>query len=248
MSTKTSYAAIIWVLAVVVTAIGVFVYLILGDTPRTLPKIKLSYFADEKDVASSISKQLYLEINQNKFYWFGTEPGKLEFIDVATALKNDLEMKHKFTRVIADGELKLSKEVLTQLGVTDVVDLKENLNQVGERFSELEKSDTPYFFITAAIYSNSLLLKNPLHILKEKFALKPMTFSMAYFPTTLEDEKNMLFQCRTEDSSGISNWGCVVLNKARVNRRKLEKNNTKPWLGVMDLSGERDYILVLKKK
>lgn len=248
MSTKKSYAALIWVLAVVATAIGVFIYLILGDTPRTLPKIKLSYFASEKEVADSVGKRLYQEINQNKFYWFGTEPGKPEYIDVAIALKNDLEKKYKFTRVIADGELNLSKELLTQLGVTDVVDFKENLNQVGERFSELEKSNTPYLFVTAAVYSNSILLKNPLHVLKEKFALKPMTFSFAYFPTTLEDEKNMLFQCRTEDASGVSDWGCVVLNKARVNRRKIEKDNAKPWLGVMDLSGERDYILVLKKK
>jgi hypothetical protein len=248
MSSKMSYVANIWVLTVVATAIGVFIYLILGDTPKTLPIIKLSYFTDENEVADSVSKRLYQEINQNKFYWIGTEPDKLEYIDVAIAFKNDLEKKYKFTRVIADGELKLSKEVLTHLGVTDVVDFKENLNQVGERFSELEKSDTPYLFVTAAIYSNSLLLKNPLHVLKEKFALNPMTFSFAYFPTTLEDEKNMLFQCRTEDSSGISDWGCVVLNKARVNRRKLEKDNARPWLGVMDLSGERDYILVLKKK
>jgi hypothetical protein len=248
MNSKKSYATIIWVLVVLLTGLGVFVYLILGDTPRTLPKIKLSYFTDEKEVADSVGKRLFQEISQNKFYWFGTEPGKPEYMSVIVALKTDLEKKYKFTRVIADGELKLSNEILTQLGVTDVVNFKENLNQVGERLSELEKNNTPYLFITAAIYSNSLLLKNPLHILREKFGLKPMTFSFAYFATTLEDEKNMLFQCRTEDESGISDWGCVVLNKARVNRRKIEKDNAKPWLGVMDLSGERDYILVLKKK
>lgn len=247
-STETSYAAIYWVLIVAAAAIGIFVYLVLGEAPRTLPKIKLSYFVDEKEVAESVGKRLYQEINQNKYYWFGTEPGKPEYLDVIVSIKTELEKYYKFERVIADAELGLSKEILTKLGVTDVVSFKENLDLVGEKMLELEKAGTPYVFVTASIYTTSLLPKNPLHILKEKFKLQPVTFSFSYFPTTIEDEKNMLFGCRTEDNSGTSEWGCVVVNKSRVNRRKIETENTKPWLGLMDLSSERDYILVLKKK
>lgn len=248
-SSEKSYPAIIWVLIVVVAAIGVFVYLIRGDAPtRTLPKIKLSYFMDEKEVAESVSNALVEEMDQNKFYWFGTEPGKPEYLDVISEIKTALSKKHDFARVIADSELGLSEEIVNKLGVTDVVSFKENMSLVGEKLSVLEKAGTPYVLITASIYTTSLLVNSPRHNLKEKFSLSPMTFSLAYFPTTIEDEQNMLFGCRTEDHSGTSEWGCVVVNKARVNRRKIEKDNQKPWLGIMDLSGERDYILVLKKK
>lgn len=247
-SSKTSYAAIFWVLLVAAAAIGIFVYLVIGDAPRTLPKIKLSYFVDEKEVAESVGKRLFQEINQNKFYWFGTEPGKPEYLDIISEIKNELSKKYQFTRVILDSELGLTKAESAKLGVTDEVNFKENISVVGQKFSELEQAGTPYVFITASIYTTSLLINNPLHTLRQKFLLKPMTFSLAYFPTDIDDEKNMLFGCRTEDHSGISEWGCVIVNKARVNRRKIEKDNQKPWLGIMDLSGEQDYILVLKKK
>ncbi|MBY0553114.1 hypothetical protein K2P97_01210 [bacterium] len=247
-SSKTSYAAILWVLLVAAAAIGVFVYLVIGDAPRTLPKIKLSYFVDEQEVAESVGKRLFQEINQNKFYWFGTEPGKPEYLDIITEIKKELSKKYQFTRVILDSELGLTKADSVKLGVTDEVNFKENISIVGQKFSELEQKGTPYIFITASIYTTSLLINNPLHTLRQKFSIKPMTFSLAYFPTDIDDEKNMLFGCRTEDHSGTSEWGCVVVSKARVNRRKIEPENQKPWLGIMDLSGEQDYILVLKKK
>ncbi len=248
MNTKKSNIALYWVLFVIASSAAIFVYLMLGDAPKTLPKIKLSYFATEKDVAEAVTKRLYQELNQNKFFWIGVEPGKPEYIELARALKIELEKKYLFTRVIVDQELSLSAVDLARLGSTDVVGLKENINLVGEKLSELEKTEKPYLLISASLYTNSLVPKNPLHLIKEKFSVNPITFSFGYFSTTLADEKNMVFACSTEDESGFSKWGCIVANKSRVNRRKVELNNTNPWIGVMDLSGERDYILVLKKK
>ena len=57
----------------------------------------------------------------------------------------------------------------------------------------------------------------------------------------------MLFPCVTEDHAGTALWGCTVVNKARFTRRKIDTKNTKPWIGLMDLTGENDYMLLLKK-
>jgi hypothetical protein len=93
-----------------------------------------------------------------------------------------------------------------------------------------------------------MLPGNPIHKLKSKNPLNATTFSMAYFTVDLEDEKKLLFNCNTEDHSGIKDWGCFVVNKARTVRRKLNLQNPKPWIGLMDMSGEHDYVLLLKKK
>lgn len=243
-----SKAVLIWVLSVSFAAIGVFVYLILGEAPKTLPKIKLSYFVDEQEIAESVAKRLYQEMNQNSFYWVGLEPGRNEQFGILLKLKNQIQERQKIQRVIVDSELALSAEQLQQLGVTDQVLIKENIYDVGVQLQQLEKSQTPYLLITASIYTTSVIKGNPLDKLKEKFAIRPMTFSLAYFATDGEDEKNLLFPCRTDDNTGTASWGCLVTNKARSVRRRIKAENEKSWLGLMDMSGERDYVLLLKSK
>lgn len=238
---------VLWVLIVVVVSIGVFVYLVKEDKPSMRPIIELSYFADDQGVADHISQSLGPQIRENKHYWLGVEPEKPEHIDVAAQLIKKLISEHKIQKIIVDQELGLKNDKLTQLQNTDVVTLKENLYTVGEKLQEFEKTGVGYILVSASIYTNSLLKKNPLNIMKEKNGLNPLTISFSYFPTQAQDEKNMTFQCRTEDQTGTSDWGCVVINKARFARRKIRSQNKMPWLGLMDASGEKDFILILKK-
>ncbi|MGZ3725725.1 MAG: hypothetical protein ACXWQQ_07985, partial [Pseudobdellovibrio sp.] len=188
------------------------------------------------------------EIRQNKNYWVGVEPDKTEQLDVALKLKNEIEKKSPFDKVFIDSELSLSPENLKKFGVVETVSVKDDLFNFGEKLAALEKENKTYFLVTAAIYSTSMLKDNPIHKLKEKFMIKPMTFSMGYFTTTPDDERNLLFPCDTEDHTGVKDWACFVISKARGLRRKIDTKNAKPWIGVMDLSGENDYIVVLKKK
>lgn len=240
---KTMY----WVIGVVVVGIAFFVYLLLGDTQKTVPKITLSYFVDEQEIADSVTKRLSQEILQQSFFWIGVEPEKNEQLTVVQKILEKLASEKKFQTIIADQELNLSKEWIEKLHVTEVVMIKENSKIVGELLADLEKKNQPYLLITAAIYSNSLLMKNQIHQMKELYHIMPMTFSFAYFATSAEDEKNMLFPCVTEDHAGTALWGCTVVNKARFTRRKIDTKNTKPWIGLMDLTGEKDYMLLLKK-
>lgn len=241
--------AIYFVVATSVVALGIFISVSLDGAQKTVPKIKLSYFATETEIAEAIAKRLNLEVQNNKSFWLGLEPEKNEHLPVAAAIKAEIEkLNGPFDEVIVDSELRLSEEHLKLLQTSQNVLLKENLTAVGDVLTSLKLQNKKYLVVTASLYSNSFIKENPLHALNKKYGINPMTISFAYFAANTDDEKNILFPCDTEDKSGASNWGCAVVNKARVVRRKFEKENKKPWSGLMDLTGENDYMLLLRKQ
>ncbi len=240
---------IYFVVAASVVALGIFISVSLDGAQKTVPKIKLSYFATPTEIAESISKRLNLEIQKNKSFWLGVEPEKNEYLAVVLAMKNEIEkLNGPFDEVIIDSELRLSNSDLLLLKASQNVLLKENLTVVGDVLSTLNQKNKRYLMVTASLYTNSFIKENPVHILNKKYNLDPMTISFGYFAINPAEEKNILFPCDTEDKSGASNWGCALVNKARVVRRKFEKENKKPWSGLMDLSGENDYMLLLRKQ
>ncbi|MBC7741013.1 MAG: hypothetical protein H7061_02370 [Bdellovibrionaceae bacterium] len=240
--------AIYWVIAVAVVSVTVFIYLVLGDSQKTVPKIKVSYFTNETEIASSITKILSQELVKTSHFWVGIEPEKLEQLNVVVSLKQELAKLKPLQRVIVDEELKLPKNWLEQLQATDSINFKENIQSTGELLKSLEEKNSGYFFVTANIYSNPFIKENPLNKIKKEYQIHPTTFSMAYFPIAADDEKNMLFPCNAEDHSGTSAWACMVSNKARFSRRKIDLKNEKPWISLMDLIGEKDYMILLKKR
>ena len=241
--------ALYWVLAACVVALGLFISVSLDGAQKTVPKIKLSYFATEAEIAESVLKRLQLEIGKNSFFWIGIEPEKFEQVAVVAAIKSEIEKKNgRFDEVIVDSELKLSTQHLSLLQVTQNVFLKENMAAVGEVLTMLEKQNKRYLFVTASLYSNSFIKENQIHQLTKKYAISPMTISFGYLAAKVEEEKNYLFPCDAEDRSGASNWGCAIANKSKNVRRKFEKENKKPWAGLMDLTSENDYMLLLRKQ
>lgn len=239
---------IYWITGVCSVAIVIFIYLFLGDAKRTVPKINLSYFADETEIAESVTKRLSQELAQTRSYWIGVEPTKAEQLEVLRQLILSLQSKAKVQNILLDEELQFSEEWKQKISVTQTIKLKENEDQVAQLISSIISKSEAYILITASIYSTSAILKNPIHIIKEKTKLKPTTFSFAYMPINSEDEKNMLFPCVTEDYSGTASWACLVVNKARSVKRKIKTDIPKAWIGLMDLTGETDYMLLLRKK
>ncbi len=240
--------SIFWVVGVSVIGLGVFIFLVLGDTQKSVPKIQLSYFVDEQEIAQSVLKILDQEISKNNFFWIGIEPGKTEQLEVVLKLKEELEKKGALKTVLIDQELGLKKEWIEKLKVVETTAVKENFQSVAGLLGDLEKNNQRYLLITASIYSTPVILKNQIHQMKAIAPLHPMTFSLAFFPIRTELESEMLFSCNTEDHAGVSEWGCLVANKARSIRRKISEKNAKPWIGAMDLIGEKDYMLMLYKK
>ena len=238
-----------WTLGVVLAGVAVTLYFVLGDTQKTIPRITLSYFESLEEVASSISKRLQAELSSNKYYFIGIEPDKHEQLPIIEAIEREIEkIQGRINTVFIDQELSLKPEQIPVWSEAQIIPVKENLDQLGEKLANLEKEGKSYLVITASIYTNSLIKKNQIHQLKENYKINPLAFSMAYFPTTAEEEKLMLFPCSTENYAGTTEWGCAVVNKARFTRRKISPKIEKPWIGLMDLTGEKDYMLLLKKR
>ena len=243
-----SNKALIWVIAVVLAAMIVFVYIMVSEAPRTLAKITVSYFVDEQEIAASVSKRLFQETNGQRNYIIGFEPDKSEQLKIVMQLKSEFEKTGPFAKVFVDEELALSKEALASLKATDIAPFKEDIYKIGEKLQALEKDGVSYLVISANIYTSSLLKKNPIAVLRENFKIMPLVFSIGYLPVSAADEKHVQFACNTEDRNGTSDWGCVVINKSRGVRRKINLNNPKPWIGLMDLTGEHDYMILVKRK
>ncbi|MFN3453411.1 MAG: hypothetical protein ACK41T_00525 [Pseudobdellovibrio sp.] len=246
---KTSYKPLIFVLIASSLALTALIWLNINDAQRTVPKIKLSYFKDLNEFSSSIEKRLNLEIGQKDYVWIGVEPEKKNQLQLTLLLKSEIEKNHQkpFDLIILDKELRVPAEVAAGFGVYQEVELKENI----EAFTDLisKNIDKRILVITASIYSTNLVQKNPYSRAKDILQKRPLTFSMAYFPTDTEDEKNSMFICRTEDNSGTREWGCTSLNKARSVRRRIQEDKIKSdlKLGLMDLTGESDYMILLGK-
>lgn len=245
---QTSYKPLFFGGALLLVGIVVTVALTLGSSQKTVPKITLSYFKDKNEFAESIEKILHLQISQKKYFWIGIEPENEPHFNLAIGLKKELEKNiGAFDLIILDKELAVPVELIKELGPVQMKSVKDDFSEV----SELIKinADKKILIVTASIYSTNFLKQNPVTKINELTLLKPMTFSMGHFAQDLDDEKNNLFRCDTEDKTGIADWGCAVINKARTVRRKINKNKLKEnpslTIGLMDLTGETDYMILV---
>lgn len=240
MKFKPLYFAIV----IFVLALSGLIYTQLGNAQKTVPKVKLSYFNDLNGFAEAIQGRLQQEILAEKSFWFGVEPEKSNHVKLAIALLKQIEKSNgPFDVIFVDQELQLKPEELTQIPQAQSLLVRNEWPAVADQLMALK--DKKYFLITAAIYSTSFLIENPIHKIKNKIQQNMMTFSSGHFSKDSQDEKDTVFPCRTDDKAGISAWSCAVINKARTQRKKLNMEN-KVFAGLMDLTGEKDYMILLR--
>ncbi len=233
------YAAVVFILA-----LGVLIYSQLGSAQKTVPKIKLSYFENTDQFAEAITGRLRQEISNEKSFWFGIEPEKTIHTQLAISLKNKIEKQNgKFDFIFIDRELNLKPDEVSEITNAEQISVRDEWPAIAEKLAALK--DKRYFLITAAIYSTSFIHQNPIHKIKNKNLSNIMTFSSGYFSSDANDEKNGLFRCSTEDKEGVSAWACALVNKSRAQRKKLNTEK-KLLVGVMDLTGEKDYMILLR--
>lgn len=241
---KTLY----YIIFVFSLGLGALVYFTLNQTAKTVPRITLSYFKDTQEVAGAIGLRLQQELLDEKHIWLGVEPEKPLFLNVVESIKQNFEKNHGvFDKIFIDSELGIKPDQLSFYNQAEVVQVKMDWPTLSQKIQTLK--DQKVLVVTAAIYSTNLLKQNPIDKLKSVVGVQPTTFSMGYFSINSQDEKNNLFPCDTEDKEGIKDWGCAVLNKARSQRRKvnLKKIDEQQLLvGVMDLTGQKDYMLLLR--
>lgn len=247
-SNKTPYKPLFFVLLISFFALGAMIYLNLNDAQRTVPKIKLSYFKSSDEFAQAMEQRLHLELTPENHIWLGVEPELNSSYELALSFKAQLEkIKGPFDVVILDQELNWKPQLVERLRPTHTLQVKEQWSQVAELVQQ--NRSKKILVLTASIYTTNFAALNPIHKIKEALQYKPITFSMGYFAIDLEDEKNSVFTCKTEDKSGVSDFSCVVINKARTQKRKINLKKIteeKLIMGLMDLSGEKDYLVLIK--
>lgn len=239
-----------YIAAIFTAGLIALVYLADGQSQESEPKIKLSYFKSNTELAESFYGVLKQDsMNQQKHFWFGIEPGIPGQLEIYRLLKNQIESENgPFEMIYVDRELKLPPEEKSLYGTPTVREIKEDWGGVAKDLQA--NSDKKILVITAAIYSTNLIAQNPISKMKKSSAIDPVTLSMGYFASNTKEENKNIFRCATDDREGISGWGCVVVNKARGQRRKIDILKINPPLsliiGLMDKTGDKDYMVLVR--
>lgn len=251
---KKNLIPLYFVIASAVIGLAVMAVYMGRDMSKTEPVIKLSYFKSVPELAESILYSVENELKSESQFWIGIEPNKSNHVALAEELTLRLKNLGNVEQVYVDEQLGLTELQLAGIAMAfpdfKILAIKESWFDLSEmqKKNELEKS----VVITAAIYATSVLPQNPIDkIKKENPNFKPTTFSTGHFAINIEDEKNLTFPCGTEDRAGTNEWACGILNKARAQRRKIQplsEVENKTFLGVMDRTGEKDYMIVFAER
>jgi hypothetical protein len=243
---KASY----YMLAVFIAGVIALVYFSQDQTQETEPKIKLSYFKSNMEVAESIYAILQQDqMHKQAHYWFGVEPGAPGELNIYKEIKSMIEKENgSFDFVYVDRELKLSPEDKSLFGETVIREIKEDWGNVAKDLQT--HANEKILVITASIYSTNMIPQNPIYKMKQANGMSPVTLSMGFFAAKMEEESKNIFRCVTDDQEGVSGWGCVVVNKARGQRRKIDITKINPpaskIVGLMDKTGDRDYMILVR--
>lgn len=235
-----------YIIVVFVVGLLSLFYFSQGQSEKTEPKIKLTYFKSNLEVAEAIQAVVQPQLKHQKHFWFGIEPGADRELEIYKNVKELIEKENgPFDLIFVDQELKMTSENQSLFGKTVIREIKEDWGGVAQ---ELQASqDKKTLVITASIYSTNLIAQNPISKIKSAIGFQPVTFSMGFFAVKPEDEKKIVFPCMTDDKEGVAGWGCLIVNKARTQRRKINLSQTESSItGLMDQTGEKDYMILVR--
>lgn len=235
--------------AIFLAGVVALIYLSDDQTKKTESLVALGYFESNQEFVDTVYSKLQPNIKKEKYFWFGIEPGIASQLELFGDLKKSLEKENGvFDLVYVDQELKLSIEAKNLFGNTIECEVKNDWSGVAKAIQK--NADKKILVLTAAVYSTNFLKENPIHKIKTATELQPITFSMGHFAVNTEDEKKNVFSCVTDDKEGVAAWGCMVLNKARSQRRKIDMNKVTgqnpSMVGLMDSTSEKDYMILIR--
>lgn len=247
---KPNYKPIMFTVLLGLVAAAALYYFTAGDSPTTIPIMKTGYFQSNVELAEAIENNLHTEIGKQKYFWIGHEPDNEAQYNLTILLKQHIEKQNgPFDVVIIDKELMLGEEKEQALGKTHEIPLKENFEEAAALITA--NKDKKILVITASIYSSNLIALNPQGKIFEAIKIKPFSLSMGFYPVANKEERRSVFKCDTEDKTGTAPWACAVINKARTVRRTLQleklSGDTPPRIGLMDSTGQTDYMILVGK-
>jgi hypothetical protein len=222
-------------------AAGVAGVIYFGLNPKTVPKIKLSYFNNYDQISSAVVSRIRLELQQANFLALGLWPDEPEQIKYAEVFIRQLQADPslKYDEIIAEPQFLASSD----LPITANLSLRDQSDQFVNFFKTNAKKRILY--IGPSLFASQYVVGSPAQIFARQNLSFPITsLAIADLPRTRLDEATSKVRCLTQgDETGTGELGCLVLSKARILYRK--NKNLEQYAAVLELIGGRDYMLLL---
>lgn len=242
-----------WFCVAAVICGGVAVSVYFGAQSKTIPKISLSYFSDDKEISEAILKRLRLEIINSPHLALGVEPERAEHLKIwkTFLLQATQDPQTGYQKIFIDEDLFhfMSPEEKIEWGAAEQVSFKNDLENYSHRIQEALKSNARVVIIAPNIYTFQTLANSPAHLLKETLKTPITSISTTFIPVQDGDQEKMMFPCVTDselDTTSTGALGCLIQQKSVMIRRKVKDNGK--TIGLLDLSGESDYLLFINDR
>ena len=236
-----------WLLFALVLGAGLTATIYFGLQPRPVPKIQISKFQSDLELANSLVMRLNEEIKDSRVIFLGVQPERPDQLKVWQAfLKQSLPPEMQYSVVVLDQYLP-NPELFPE---AERFDTKEQAQALFSGIQQALQSGKRVAVIVPNIYSVQKVAGNLVNRLSEllqpenKPEILPTSLSLADFPRDRSEERSMVQPCVVEgvDETGYGPWGCMVLQAARANyRKRFEKGQ---WIGLVNLIGLRDYMVL----
>lgn len=214
----------------------------MGIQPKSVPKIKYSHFEHPSKLADALILRMNQDLKNYPLVMLGVMPGRTHDLEVWQAFLAQSSIPGvQYQVLVIDPELPGAVEMFPS---AIKIDLKKDLNRFIEGAKNARAQGLRMAVIVPSIYGTQILKDNPAGVIAATTDLKPASFSIMGFPRSPEQEQKQEIACvmGPGNVSGTGALGCVAQNKARLAYRK--KSDPTKFEGLMDLVGERDYLIL----
>jgi hypothetical protein len=214
-----------------------------GLSPKPIPKIRFSSFEAPVKLSEAIALRMREEIKNAPFLAFGFQPERPE----------QLEVVREFLRVNSEPAMSygviVAEEGLGPLGpgfeTAETINMKDQIETLGQGLKEAQAAGHRTLLVMPSAYSTQLLKANVSDILKKKYNIPLVSFSVVELLRSREQEQRISIPCFVTDTgtdvAGTGPLGCAILQQSRLTYRK--KTDVNKRAGMMDQRGASDFLI-----
>jgi hypothetical protein len=234
-----------WVFAALLVAGGIYITVVVSDTPQSVPKIKFTQVQYPEELGQQIFETLKEEIKAAPVVLLGVIPNQIEDIEMWKGfLEANQAPGSRYDVIVVEPMLPYVELLNSNMRI----DVKEEMARFVEGVKNARAQGLRVAVITASIYSSQLIPRNPADRLKKEFNFDFVSFSVTKFPVTDEQEKVFEPFCAKEESrdiNGTGALGCMIRQVAvKTRRKKFEPNK---FSALMEQVTPTDYLILLNK-
>jgi hypothetical protein len=197
-------------------------------------------------MANALLLRLRLEIKASPIVVIGVETDNADHLSVVQQLVANSDPETHFHEVIMDAELPLDKSFPT----AQKAFLKDGFRPIAQYLKTKSESGQRILVIAPTIYASQHVWGSFGHRLKNEAQLNPMSLALTTFPVSREAEKSMKIPCVVNgvDTQGPGPLGCLIVQKARSSVYAKVGKETGAYIGLADLIGLNDYMVLFQKR